>query len=275
MKSNAIVYCGGGRTLGIGAGQMSRVDSTRHRGDQGAARRPVAGGLGRRVRRVLPVPRRARRRRRQRRGRGDPAGRQPARRRGDRGGRRARHRDGVHRHPPLPPLKGSDQRAVPQIFPARHGSRRSMARLRNAGAGRRMRRHVGLGEFRLPQARRHLTGTATTTSTSPATHVAHAVDVDTQKQRRRKTRLAWGGGWGRTVEKENGDTDSIFFIGVQRFAPQAGIQPRLRVEHLLGPAQRRPGRARLDGVHHGALGHRQRLAVSRRPAAGLGALSTG
>ena len=29
MKSNAIVYCGGGRTLGIGAGQMSRVDSTR------------------------------------------------------------------------------------------------------------------------------------------------------------------------------------------------------------------------------------------------------
>jgi phosphoribosylaminoimidazolecarboxamide formyltransferase / IMP cyclohydrolase len=29
VKSNAIVYCGTGRTLGIGAGQMSRVDSTR------------------------------------------------------------------------------------------------------------------------------------------------------------------------------------------------------------------------------------------------------
>ncbi|HEX5464250.1 MAG TPA: bifunctional phosphoribosylaminoimidazolecarboxamide formyltransferase/IMP cyclohydrolase [Burkholderiales bacterium] len=29
VKSNAIVFCGGGRTLGIGAGQMSRVDSTR------------------------------------------------------------------------------------------------------------------------------------------------------------------------------------------------------------------------------------------------------
>ncbi|MEO8303670.1 MAG: bifunctional phosphoribosylaminoimidazolecarboxamide formyltransferase/IMP cyclohydrolase, partial [Betaproteobacteria bacterium] len=29
VKSNAIVYCGGGRTLGIGAGQMSRVDSAR------------------------------------------------------------------------------------------------------------------------------------------------------------------------------------------------------------------------------------------------------
>ena len=29
VKSNAIVYCGSGRTLGIGAGQMSRVDATR------------------------------------------------------------------------------------------------------------------------------------------------------------------------------------------------------------------------------------------------------
>ena len=29
VKSNAIIYCAGGQTLGIGAGQMSRVDSTR------------------------------------------------------------------------------------------------------------------------------------------------------------------------------------------------------------------------------------------------------
>jgi len=29
VKSNAIVYCGNGQTLGIGAGQMSRVDSAR------------------------------------------------------------------------------------------------------------------------------------------------------------------------------------------------------------------------------------------------------
>ncbi len=29
VKSNAIIFCGGGMTLGIGAGQMSRVDSTR------------------------------------------------------------------------------------------------------------------------------------------------------------------------------------------------------------------------------------------------------
>ena len=29
VKSNAIVFCANGQTLGIGAGQMSRVDSTR------------------------------------------------------------------------------------------------------------------------------------------------------------------------------------------------------------------------------------------------------
>jgi phosphoribosylaminoimidazolecarboxamide formyltransferase/IMP cyclohydrolase len=29
VKSNAIVFCGGGRTIGVGAGQMSRVDSAR------------------------------------------------------------------------------------------------------------------------------------------------------------------------------------------------------------------------------------------------------
>jgi phosphoribosylaminoimidazolecarboxamide formyltransferase/IMP cyclohydrolase len=29
VKSNAVVYCGGGMTLGVGAGQMSRVDSSR------------------------------------------------------------------------------------------------------------------------------------------------------------------------------------------------------------------------------------------------------
>jgi len=29
VKSNAIVYCAGGMTLGVGAGQMSRIDSAR------------------------------------------------------------------------------------------------------------------------------------------------------------------------------------------------------------------------------------------------------
>ena len=40
VKSNAIVYCAGGATLGIGAGQMSRVDSTRI-----AALKAVSAGL--------------------------------------------------------------------------------------------------------------------------------------------------------------------------------------------------------------------------------------
>ena len=39
VKSNAIVFAGGGRTLGIGAGQMSRVDSVRIAVSQGARRR--------------------------------------------------------------------------------------------------------------------------------------------------------------------------------------------------------------------------------------------
>ena len=29
VKSNAIVFCGNGMTLGVGAGQMSRIDSTK------------------------------------------------------------------------------------------------------------------------------------------------------------------------------------------------------------------------------------------------------
>ena len=36
MKSNAIVYAKDGATVGIGAGQMSRVDSTRIAASQGA-----------------------------------------------------------------------------------------------------------------------------------------------------------------------------------------------------------------------------------------------
>jgi len=41
VKSNAIVYCAHARTLGIGAGQMSRVDSTRI-----AALKAANAGLG-------------------------------------------------------------------------------------------------------------------------------------------------------------------------------------------------------------------------------------
>jgi phosphoribosylaminoimidazolecarboxamide formyltransferase/IMP cyclohydrolase len=42
VKSNAIVFCGDGRTLGVGAGQMSRVDSVRLAIEK--AQSPVAGG---------------------------------------------------------------------------------------------------------------------------------------------------------------------------------------------------------------------------------------
>ena len=93
------------RTLGIGAGQMSRVDSTRiaaikaaQRAGLSLAGSVVASG------RVLPVPRRPRRRRRQRRRRGDPARRQRARRRGDRRRRRARPGDGLHRDSTFSPM---------------------------------------------------------------------------------------------------------------------------------------------------------------------------
>jgi phosphoribosylaminoimidazolecarboxamide formyltransferase/IMP cyclohydrolase len=43
VKSNAIVFCGGGRTLGIGAGQMSRVDSVKIAVSK--SRFPLAGSV--------------------------------------------------------------------------------------------------------------------------------------------------------------------------------------------------------------------------------------
>ena len=46
VKSNAIVYCGPGRTLGIGAGQMSRIDSSRIAiWKAGEAKLPLAGSV--------------------------------------------------------------------------------------------------------------------------------------------------------------------------------------------------------------------------------------
>ena len=46
VKSNAIVFCGGGRTLGVGAGQMSRVDSARIAAIKaGNANLPLAGSV--------------------------------------------------------------------------------------------------------------------------------------------------------------------------------------------------------------------------------------
>ena len=46
VKSNAIVFCGGGMTLGVGAGQMSRVDSARIAATKAAAAKlPLQGSV--------------------------------------------------------------------------------------------------------------------------------------------------------------------------------------------------------------------------------------
>jgi phosphoribosylaminoimidazolecarboxamide formyltransferase/IMP cyclohydrolase len=112
VKSNAIIYAKGGATVGIGAGQMSRVDSARiaaWKSEEAAKAAGLAaplargsvvasdaffpfadglagGGLGRRHRR-------------------DPAGRLDARRRGDRRGRCRRAGHGADRHASLPALR--------------------------------------------------------------------------------------------------------------------------------------------------------------------------
>ena len=90
VKSNAIVFARAGATVGIGAGQMSRLDTVaiaaRKAGETPA--RPARPARHRRqrgrLRRLLPVPRRARGRARGGRHGRDPARRQHARRRGDR-----------------------------------------------------------------------------------------------------------------------------------------------------------------------------------------------
>ena len=101
VRSNAIVFAKDGATLGIGAGQMSRVDSVRIAIDKarealGDRRRGAARRLGGRLGRVLPLPRRARDRDPARARRAaDPARRLEARRRGDRRLRRRRRGDGA------------------------------------------------------------------------------------------------------------------------------------------------------------------------------------
>ena len=106
VKSNTIVYAKDSATVGIGAGQMSRIDSARiaaRKAEDAAQRSQTQGagnqGLGGRLRRVLSVCRRIAGRHRSRRHRRYSAGRLSARRRGDQGRRRPWHRHGVHRRP--------------------------------------------------------------------------------------------------------------------------------------------------------------------------------
>ncbi len=87
VKSNAIVYAKDGATVGIGAGQMSRVDAARMAAWKAADAARAQGssesldaGRGGGVGRVLPVRRWAEADRRSRRHRGDPARRLAARR---------------------------------------------------------------------------------------------------------------------------------------------------------------------------------------------------
>jgi phosphoribosylaminoimidazolecarboxamide formyltransferase/IMP cyclohydrolase len=86
VKSNAIVFCKDGMTMGVGAGQMSRIDSARIASIKAAARQAVAAGHGGGERRLLPVPRRAGRGGGRGRDLRDPAGRQHARPGSDRRG---------------------------------------------------------------------------------------------------------------------------------------------------------------------------------------------
>ena len=95
-----------GQLVGVGAGQMSRLDSVRI-----AVEKAGRSGPGRRarLRRLLPVPRRPRRRRRGGRHRDHPARRLEARRRDPRRLRRARHGHDPDRPPPFPPLRGCER----------------------------------------------------------------------------------------------------------------------------------------------------------------------
>jgi phosphoribosylaminoimidazolecarboxamide formyltransferase/IMP cyclohydrolase len=58
VKSNAIVFCKDGMTMGVGAGQMSRLDSARIASIKAGHANLSLAGHGGGQRRVLPVPRR-------------------------------------------------------------------------------------------------------------------------------------------------------------------------------------------------------------------------
>ena len=104
VKSNAIVYAGADRTLGIGAGQMSRVDSSRIAVWKAGEAKLSAQRQRGLQRRLFSVSGRIDRGGGSGRDGGDPAGRFGAGRGSDRGGGRAEPGDGVHRHAAFPAL---------------------------------------------------------------------------------------------------------------------------------------------------------------------------
>ena len=104
VKSNAIVFTSSDQLLGVGAGQMSRVDSANLAVTRAKTHGLEPGGFRGRLRCFLSVPRRRGRGCRGRRTRGHPAGRLHPRRRGHRRRRRARPGHGVHGDPALQAL---------------------------------------------------------------------------------------------------------------------------------------------------------------------------
>ena len=108
VKSNAILLAKDGATVGVGMGQVNRVDSAKLAVERaGRARRRLV----RRLRRVLPVPRRARGPDRGRRQGRRPARRLGPRRAGRRGRAEGRRDDVLHRDAPLLPLTGTASHA--------------------------------------------------------------------------------------------------------------------------------------------------------------------
>ena len=109
VKSNAILLAHDGASVGIGMGQVNRVDSSRLAVARAGER---VAGLGRRLRRLLPVPRRAGDPAGGRRPRRRPAGRLGARRRRGRGGPRRRGHPLPDRRPALLPLSPAHPRTT-------------------------------------------------------------------------------------------------------------------------------------------------------------------
>ena len=104
VSSNAIVLVRDLQTIGIGAGQMSRVDAVRIAVEKAREHGHETAGAVACERRVLPVRGRPAARARRGHRRADPAGRLDPRRRDGGGGRGGRRSDGLHRPEALPAL---------------------------------------------------------------------------------------------------------------------------------------------------------------------------
>src|SRR5207248_7039780 len=190
------------------AGHRRRANEPRrldpHCGAQGRERRLDAGGIGRGVGRILPVPRRARRRRRQRRRCRDPTRRQCARSGSHRRRRRAGSRNGVHRRPSLPSLI-SRKVLKPAIFAACL----SLALPGRAQA-------VECADFWtwVESGCRHVVdtyhhGDDALLVSGYEWHIPYAW---TPERRAAENELAWGGGWARSREQPNGDTENVYLL---------------------------------------------------------------